>query len=102
MTLNEAVAQREPDPPLAEKGKKKRRPPKPSDTDRSVRLEPEVAVELEKFTKGSVKHIFAESRRLRRPSRSRAIQLLLKQPWAQQVIREHEEQEARKDEFRRL
>lgn len=67
-----------------------------------MRLEPDVAVELEKFTKASVKFDFADSRRLRKPSRSRAIRLLLKQEWAQKVIRDHEAAQERKEEFRRL
>lgn len=104
--MTEAVAQREPDfAHVAQEEteeKPRKRKPRPSDSDRSVRLEPDVAAELARFTRASVKYDFIESRRFRRPSRSRAIRLLLRQEWAQRVMREHEEAKARKDEHRRL
>lgn len=73
--------------------RKPRAPRKPRDPDADVtlRLDPREHARLTLFVKAAERHLFIKSRRMERVSQSEAIQMLLDQPWAKEIMADFEE-----------
>lgn len=69
-----------------------RAPRKPRDpnADVTLRVDPREHARLTLFVKALERHYFIQDRRMERVSQSEAIQVLLDQPWAREIMSEFE------------